>query len=279
MEGIFDLFNLTKIFSINYLILSVRYFILAGIAYFFFWVWKRSSFQVFRIQEKFPDKSKIISEIKYSLITFLIFASVGTTLFIARKMGYTLIYTDITDYGWGYFFLSIVLAIVIHDAYFYWAHRFMHHKWLFKKVHAVHHYSVNPSPWAAFSFHPLEAVLEAGILPMLVFILPMHPGAIISFLFFMTILNVLGHLGYELYPKNFVRSRWTNWNNTSFHHNQHHQKFNCNYGLYFNWWDKMMGTNHPSYQEEFESLTETRDQKRQESTGFPARTPMNSLHS
>jgi len=75
----------------------------------------------------------------------------------------------------------------------------------------------------------------------------------------MTILNVLGHLGYEFYPRNFVANPLTNWNNTSFHHNQHHQKFNCNYGLYFNWWDKICKTNHIEYQKQFEEFTSLRD--------------------
>ena len=123
----------------------------------------------------------------------------------------------------------------------------------------MHHLSTNPSPFAAFSFHPLEAILEAGILPILVVVLPLHPLAILTFIFFMTFLNVLGHLGYELYPSTFVASSLTNWNNTSFHHNMHHQKFNCNYGLYFNWWDKIFKTNHDLYQIEYEKITNERN--------------------
>ncbi|MGL1488967.1 sterol desaturase family protein, partial [Vibrio parahaemolyticus] len=39
----------------------------------------------------------------------------------------------------------------------------MHNKRIFKYVHLVHHHSTNPSPWAAYAFHPLEAVVEVGI--------------------------------------------------------------------------------------------------------------------
>jgi len=46
----------------------------------------------------------------------------------------------------------------------------MHHKKLFRWFHLVHHQSTNPSPWAAYAFHPLEAVVEAGIIA--VFFLP-----------------------------------------------------------------------------------------------------------
>ncbi len=254
-----NLISLGRVFFINFLFLSIRYIIFAGAAFLIVWVWKKEYFYAFRIQKNFPEKQKIINEIKYSFLTFCIFGIVGIGVFVASKMGYTKIYSEISQYGYAYFFLSIAIAILIHDVYFYFAHRLMHHKWLFKKVHSVHHQSTNPSPWASFSFHPLEAVLEAAIVPILVVIMPIHPLAIVSFMFFMTFMNVLGHLGVELYPNWFLKSQWTNWNNTSLHHNMHHQKFNCNYGLYFNWWDRLFGTNHPTYFQEFHRITSERD--------------------
>lgn len=250
---------LSKVYVINFLLLTIRYFIFSGLAYLIFWIWKKEKFSFHRIQKKFPEKEKIFTEIKYSLNTFLIFAFVGVGIFSAKNLGYTYIYNDINQYGYLYFFLSIIIAIIFHDAYFYWMHRAMHSKLLFKKVHQVHHLSTNPSPFAAFSFHPFEAILEAGVLPLLVVILPLHPLAILIFILFMTLLNVLGHLGYEFYPGYFVSNTFTSWNNTSFHHNMHHQKFNCNYGLYFNWWDKIFCTNHEHYKSEYELLTSERN--------------------
>jgi sterol desaturase/sphingolipid hydroxylase (fatty acid hydroxylase superfamily) len=88
-----------------------------------------------------------------------------------------------------------------HDAYFYWALRLMHHPKIFKHVHLVHHRSTNPSPWAAYSFHPIEAVLEAGIFPLIVFTIPMHSLALVTVLIYMITRNVLGHLGMEILPK------------------------------------------------------------------------------
>nr|OCA01232.1 Fatty acid hydroxylase family protein [Leptospira interrogans serovar Copenhageni/Icterohaemorrhagiae] len=70
---------------------------------------------------------------------------------------------------------------------------------MFKHVHLAHHKSINPSPWAAFSFHPLEAIIEAGIVPIVSFVLPLHPGVMIVFFVYMTSLNVLGHLSYEFF--------------------------------------------------------------------------------
>ncbi|MBB3167458.1 sterol desaturase family protein [Simiduia aestuariiviva] len=38
---------------------------------------------------------------------------------------------------------------------------------------------------------------------------------------------------------------------TPTHYDLHHQKFNGNYGLYFTWWDRWMGTEFPGYKADF----------------------------
>jgi sterol desaturase/sphingolipid hydroxylase (fatty acid hydroxylase superfamily) len=44
------------------------------------------------------------------------------------------------------------------------------------------------------------------------------------------------------------------WINTSVNHNQHHQYFKGNYGLYFLFWDRMMGTIRKDYDEKFDEV-------------------------
>jgi sterol desaturase/sphingolipid hydroxylase (fatty acid hydroxylase superfamily) len=247
--------TLAIVWLINFSLLTVRYLLFAGTAYSIFWIWKRDKLQYKRTQIEYPEKSKLIHEFKYSMITMTIFAAVGVGIFIAKKNGLTFLYNNISERGVGYFIFSIIAAILIHDTFFYWSHRLMHHKSIFKYMHKVHHNSTNPSPWAAFSFHPSESIVEAMIVPILVIIMPIHPLAILAFLLYMTFMNVLGHLGFELYPKGFTTHWLGKWNNTATHHNMHHRYFNCNYGLYFNFWDRMMGTNHPNYHEVFEEVT------------------------
>ena len=71
----------------------------------------------------------------------------------------------------------------------------------------------------------------------------------------MTLYNVYGHLGFELFPKGSNRHWLFKWFNTSVNHNMHHQYFKSNYGLYFTWWDKAMKTQHVDYDERFEQLS------------------------
>lgn len=233
----------------------LRYFLAAGAAYLFFWVIFFEKWQHRVIQRKKLQSKKMWMEVRYSLSTLIIFAIVGTGVVLAKKAGYTLLYDDFREYGWIWALASFALAILIHDAYFYWMHRLMHHPKIFRHVHLVHHMSTNPSPWAAYSFHPIEAVVEAGILPLLVFLLPLHTGVLFVFLLYMITRNVLGHLGIEFLPKAFVHIPFLKLHTTTTHHDLHHKESSSNFGLYFTWWDRWCGTEHKRYRETFEEVT------------------------
>jgi len=248
-----------------------RYVFFAGFAWLIWYVLFKKAMIKRRLRPVQLPVSQIRREIGYSFSTFLIFTCIGIGIFMLSKAGYTFIYKDIQTYGWLWFWVSIVISIFVHDTWFYWSHRFMHHPFVFSKVHLVHHLSKEPSPWASFAFHPIEAVIEAAIIPILVFTLPMHPGAIFIFLIYMTGMNVLGHLGVELFPKGFVKHRIGKWHNTTTHHHLHHKYFNGNYSLYFNIWDRLMGTNQKNYIKEFERITqesETSNLQREQLTNY-----------
>src|SRR5829696_5049188 len=68
--------------------------------------------------------------------------------------------------------LSIV--VVTNKFFYFWLHRWMHHPKIFFIVHKVHHDSNITSPWTAFSFHPLEGLLQAIFLPVLLLVMPMQ---------------------------------------------------------------------------------------------------------
>jgi sterol desaturase/sphingolipid hydroxylase (fatty acid hydroxylase superfamily) len=66
--------------------------------------------------------------------------------------------------------------------------------------------------------------------------------------------NVLGHCGYEVLPRWFLRSPAGAILNSVTHHAMHHETFRANYGLYFNVWDRLMGTNHVEYPQRLEQV-------------------------
>jgi lathosterol oxidase len=237
----------------SFLNVSSRYFIIAGLAYLIGYVLWRRALSSYKIQKTFPGASDYKREIGYSIVTMLIFTTVPTFVLTTPALAkHTLFYTDMHQYGWFYFGFVFVAMLFIHDAYFYWIHRLMHHPRLFKVFHRVHHQSTNPSPWAAYSFHPLEALLEVGVYVLFLYIMPICKLHLLFFFLFMIIYNVYGHLGYELYPKGFNKTWIGKYINTSVSHNQHHKHFKGNYGLYFTIWDRLLGTMREDYDETFE---------------------------
>jgi Delta7-sterol 5-desaturase len=56
--------------------------------------------------------------------------------------------------------------------------------------------------------------------------------------------------GAELHHAGFADHWFWGLFTTATHHDLHHSGgFGSNYGLYFTWWDRMMGTEHPRYRE------------------------------
>lgn len=231
------------------------YFKFATLAFVIFYVVLKKPMWFRKVQKKLPKITDYGRDIMYSMISVTIFATVGLLTFYYAG-DYTNTYANISDYGWPYYILSWVLMFAIHDTYFYWMHRAMHHPILFKHVHLVHHKSTNPSPWTAYAFHPIEGFLEALIVPIIAFTIPTHFGAMGLFFLFQIVYNVYGHLGFELYPKGFHKTWIGKYVNTSVAHNLHHDKFDGNYGLYFLFWDRWFGTIRTDYNETYERTTE-----------------------
>ena len=222
---------------------STRYFLIAGVAFLVCYKILYPYIASKKIQAKLPAHQDYFREIGFSVITILIFALVPYIfVFNPTIRSYTRLYSEISERGWLYYWLVFPIMVIIHDTYFYWTHRLMHLPGIYRWFHATHHASTNPSPWAAYAFHPLEALVEVGIFPLFLFMLPIHRTHFFLFFLFSILYNVYGHLGWELYPKRFSESRLGRWINTSTAHNLHHRFFNGNYGLYLKFWDRIMNT-------------------------------------
>lgn len=236
------------------------YLLYASIAFILFYVLLKGVLSHRKIQERFPKMKDYRRDFLYSMLTISIFAIVSLLVFDVYYE-HTRLYDNISDRSIGYYIGMYVVMFFIHDTYFYWIHRLMHLPRLYRRIHLVHHKSTNPSPWTAYAFHPLEAVLEVGILPLLAFTLPIHREALGWFFLFQIMYNIYGHLGYELYPRNFHKTWIGRYVNTSVAHNIHHHKFTGNFGLYTIIWDRLLGTVHKDYDRIYEATTERRPER------------------
>ena len=85
-----------------------------------------------KIRPDGPLKGQVRWELLASLRTVSIFAVVGTLIVLTSRSGVIEIYRRIDDYGWTYFAISTLVLIIAHDTWFYWSHRMLHHRRLFR---------------------------------------------------------------------------------------------------------------------------------------------------
>ncbi|HTA31700.1 MAG TPA: sterol desaturase family protein [Candidatus Cybelea sp.] len=125
----------------------------------------------------------------------------------------------------------------------------------FRLMRQGHHLSTNPTPRAAYDFDPLEAFVQAGIFPLVIFAYSLHPFAFFLFMGRQIAFNVFGRAGFEIFPRWFLDLWMGKGLETPTNHVMHHEYFIGNYGWYFNLWDRLMGTNHKNYETRFREVT------------------------
>ncbi|MFV8224785.1 sterol desaturase family protein [Christiangramia aquimixticola] len=228
--------------GVFFLLIVFRYFLAAGIFYYYYYIKNKQRHLSKKLSKRKPKNRQIKNEIKWSIISSAIFAVAGTLIYYMYEQGLTGIYISVGLSDIFYIPFSLLLILLIHETYYYWIHRWMHLPAIYKYVHKVHHDSLTPTPWTAFSFHPWEALIMAIIIPAVLIFLPVHLYVIMFYLILMTISSVVNHLDIEIYPRKFRNSIIGQQFIGATHHHFHHSEFNTNYGLYFTFWDRWLKT-------------------------------------
>ncbi len=236
-------------------ILMARYFLVAGLFQLFFNVWNNKKWSHRKLSSnKIPVRQYYV-ELKWSVVTSLIFAVVSAFAIVIWQKGYTKVYVSLSDYGWIYLPVSLALYMLLHETYYYFLHRWMHRPAVFKLIHKTHHASKTTSAWTAFSFHPIEGFLQAIILPITILLIPIHIYVLLLLLVIMTFSSAINHLEIEIYPAWFQNNFLGKWIIGATHHSLHHKQFKYNFGLYFTFWDKIKKTESPLYGKLFSEKT------------------------
>lgn len=231
-----------------------RYLIASTVMAAIVWAMRRSSLVTRDLQPRKASKADIKREVFSSIQTCIVYLSV--TLIMVWGVGAGVFQKIEGSFGWGTDLVILAGYVLAHDAYFYWVHRAMHHPKLFKAFHRHHHKSTAPTPFAAYSFAVPEAFVMAAFVPLWQLFIATPMWVLLTFLNFQIIRNVMGHAGIELMPRWWLATPLTRWLNTTTHHELHHGGgFSSNYGLYFTFWDRLMGTEHPDYAERFARAT------------------------
>lgn len=212
---------------------TLLYFVLSCSSYTFLYIFNKEKY----IPTLRTTEFKILHDIKWSLLNIWGEAFLVSLL----RMGiprYSFIYYDITEYPLWMVPVSICFHVVWDETLTYWAHRFLHtYKWLYLKLHIVHHRSISITPFAGFAFHPIDAFLQA--LPTFTssFFFPLHYNIFLAFSVLTTCWAISIHDNVPAMPcKLFLYAT---------HHTIHHEKGQGglkNFGKFTTIWDRMMGS-------------------------------------
>lgn len=245
---------------------GARYYLPTFAAAFVFWRWRRDRYDARRVLGRAPSEETMLHDLRWSTATVLVFSATGTIVYFAGQAGILRRYDEIAEHGWPWLFASIVVLLVLQDAYFYWTHRAMHHPRLYPRFHRVHHEARTPSPFTSYAFAVPEALVHAAFVPLVWLVLPLHELAVFVFLLVMIARNVQGHLSIELQAPGTTRHPVWGWLTTTTHHCLHHEHAGFDFGLYSTFWDRVMGTEHPRYHEVFERAANARPAERRART-------------
>lgn len=190
----------------------------------------------------------IKADIRLSILSGFFFSLGAACFMVCYQQGYTQAYIRWNVQDLGYCALSYILVLLLQDTYFYFLHRLSHRPFFFRWLHQGHHHSRPPTPWTCFAFEPSEAIFQTIFLLAVTFLIPLNIGVLISILLTMMIWAVGNHLGVKIVPSSSLSRKLGEWFIGSAHHLVHHQKYVMHYGLYFTFWDKLLGTQDQAYE-------------------------------
>lgn len=146
---------------------------------------------------------------------------------------------------WGVFIALLSFMLIVEPIYYFY-HRLLHTKYIYKKYHIHHHQALVPSPVSGFYFTLTER-LSYTVLFMLPLALLSVMGLLsISILIIYTILfdiaNGFGHTNLKIFSEKYQKSVWHLFFYSPDFHGAHHKYFRTNYSLFMPLWDKLFGT-------------------------------------
>lgn len=159
---------------------------------------------------------------------------------------------------WGWFAVLLALAPVIHAIHFYFAHRLLHVKFLYKTVHSLHHHNIEVGPWSGLSMHPVEHILYFSTV-VVQWLLALHPVNALYQIQLAAFYPAQGHSGFE----KLMIGKNVGLDGGSYFHYLHHKYFECNYGGSLIPLDNVFGTFHDGTEKGQKMMRERMRSRRQ----------------
>ncbi|REG30997.1 4-alpha-methyl-delta7-sterol-4alpha-methyl oxidase [Archangium gephyra] len=133
---------------------------------------------------------------------------------------------------------QIAFFIVLDDLLYYWMHRAMHTRWLYKHVHSVHHRITTPYALTGNYMHAFEFMMTSTLVLVGPSLVGAHVVTLWAWIVFRQLEAADGHSGYDV-PWN--PALLIPFYKGPAYHDFHHRRFFGNYAGFFAYLDKVFG--------------------------------------
>ena len=218
----------------NWILATALYFVVGGVwAYYCYYCFGDSLYSPGHI----PTMKAMVEQMKVAFLAMPLYAGLPALTEAVVERGWTLSYARIEDVGLAKYCIYFVMYMTSVEFFVYWQHRLLHDiRPGYKYLHHIHHIynkEHSLSPFAGLAFHPIDGILQAIPYSWTLLFVPMH------------------FLTHELLL--FATAVWTTNIHDCIHvrmdpimgagyHTIHHTTYKHNYGHYFMYMDKLMGT-------------------------------------
>lgn len=152
---------------------------------------------------------------------------------------------------WQFCWHQYASLALVDFQYYLW--HVLHHKvrFLYKHIHSFHHQYSAVNSWVTQYSHPWELFSLGFFTTTSPWVFGAHPLTQWSFLIFMLAVSVEDHCGYDL-P--LMPHRWAPFWGGSLKHDMHHQRPLTNFQPFFNWFDRLFGSEWPPNNQDRKSV-------------------------
>lgn len=201
------------------------------------------------------DKCKLWNVVKTLLVNqiFVIFPFAFAVSWIQQRYGVGP-YIDQTLPSPKEMALHTIGFVLVDEVLFYYGHRLLHQKAIYRHCHKIHHEFTSPIGLVAIYCHPFE-MLVSNVIPLFGGCVPMssHMYTVLGWVVFAVLGTQTHHCGFH-WP-------WMMHDHQPSFHDFHHQKFTCNYGN-ITWLDRLHGTD-KMYRDYQASLAQGKAEKKE----------------
>lgn len=196
----------------------IIYFSVCGTLQIYYYINRRDRSGEWKCQPgKFLTPSKEMHEILIgSFNTFTANCSSAVLTCYLYNGGETMLYFNVSDYGWLYFIISLPLLFLYEEAAAYYLHRLMHRPFLYKHLHKWHHHYTIPTAFSATAFHPIEWWCFQTVHFLPAFVWPLHGLVFVTVLLYNYYYGLIDHSGV------YIESVFP-WQQPSLFHDYHHK--------------------------------------------------------